>query len=78
MTSIATIENDEDLIDFFKLEQDIDKYLDRIWYNVFVPYLNLENDHTILNLDERDIESFKNFFYENSKYYNFVVNNLYN
>lgn len=73
-----TIESDEDHIDFFKLEQDIDIYLERIWYSVFVPYINLEKDQKILNLEENDIESFKNFFYENSKYYNFVANNLYN
>ncbi len=68
----------EDDIDFYKLDDEIEVNLERIWYNVIVPYLDLDDDMKILNLDESNLIDFKIFFYKNSKYYKFVQNNLYN
>ena len=68
----------EDDIDFYKLDDEIEANLERIWYNVIVQYLDLDDDMKILNLDERNLIDFKIFFYKNSKYYKFVQNNLYN
>ena len=68
----------EDDIDFYKLDDEIEVNLERIWYNVIVPYLELDDDMKILNFDESNLIDFKIFFYKNSKYYKFVQNNLYN
>ena len=68
----------EDDIDFYKLDDEIEANLERIWFNVIVPYLDLDDDMKILNLDESNLIDFKIFFYKNSKYYKFVQNNLYN
>ena len=68
-------END---IDFYKLDDQIELNLDRIWYNIILPYLELEDDMKILQLKDDSLIEFKLFFYKNSKYYKFVQNNLYN
>ena len=41
----------EDDIDFYKLDDEIEANLERIWYNVIVPYLDLDDDMKILNLE---------------------------
>lgn len=68
----------DDEIDFYKLDDQIEYNLEKIWYNVIVPYLELDDDMKILKLDESNLIDFKLFFYNNSKYYKFVQNNLYN
>ena len=65
-------------IDFYKLDDEIEHNLERIWYNVILPYLELDDNMKVLNLNENNISDFKLFFYKNSKYYKFVQNNLYN
>lgn len=69
--------NSENDIDFYKLNDEIDLNLERIWYNVIVPYLDLDDDMKILKLEEKNLIDFKYFFYNNSKYYRFVRNNIY-
>lgn len=71
-------EYSDDEIDFYKLDDQIEYNLEKIWYNVIVPYLELDDDMKILKLDESNLIDFKLFFYNNSKYYKFVQNNLYN
>jgi len=63
---------------FKKLEDEVELNLEKIWKEVLIPYLNLERNVSILNLDEYDIHLFKDFFYKNSKYYKFIEKNLYN
>ena len=68
--------SDEELedLDFIKLEEDIDSQLNNIWHAVILPYI--EHECSILNLSEDDFNKFALFFYQNSKYYKFVANNL--
>lgn len=72
------LSDSEEDIDFYKLDEEIDVNLERIWNYVILPYLELDDDMKILNLDENSLIDFKIFFYKNSKYYKFVQNNLYN
>ena len=69
--------NSENDIDFYKLNDEIDINLERIWYNVIVPYIDLDDDMKILKLKEKNLIDFKYFFYKNIKYYRFVRNNIY-
>jgi hypothetical protein len=65
--------SDEEL-DFYTLYDEIDNQINNIWYNVILPYI--ENEGSILNLSKDDFNKFALFFYQNSKYYKFVLNNL--
>ena len=63
---------------FKKLEDELESNLEKIWEDVFMPYLVMEGNVKILNLDKYDMHLFKDFFYKNSKYYKFIEKNLYN
>lgn len=63
---------------FKKLEDEVEVNLEKIWNDVLIPYLNMEGNVKILNLDKYDMYLFKDFFYKNSKYYKFIEKNLYN
>jgi len=66
--------SDEEL-DFFDLNDKVQNNIEAIWEDVILPYI--ENDNSILNLNENDIKKFISFFCSNSKYYKFISNNLY-
>ena len=61
---------EDENIDFFKLENDIERNIRMIWDDVILPYIDL--DDNILNLNENDFRKFESYFYDNSKYYTFI------
>ena len=71
-------ETDNNDIDFYKLSDEIEINLEKIWNDVIVPYINLDDNMKILNLSENNLNDFKSFFYKNSKYFKFVQNNINN
>jgi hypothetical protein len=73
LLSDEEILSDEEL-DFHILYDDINFQIKNIWYNVILPYV--ESNDSILNLNDEDLYKFALFFYQNSKYYKFVLNNL--
>ena len=66
--------DDEEEFDFYKMNDEIQFNIDRLWNDVITPYL--EEDGNILNLTKDDIGKFISFLYDNSKYYKFVTKNL--
>ena len=66
--------SEEEEVDFIQLNENIQYNIDRLWENIFVPYLKSES--CILNMSQDDIKLFIKFFYKNKKYDNFVLKNL--
>ena len=67
-----------DDVDFYKLDDKLEEDLEKIWKNVFIPYIRLSDEYKLLNLKENDLDKFKNFYKDNSRYYKLIQNNLHN
>lgn len=63
------LENNDD-IDFYKLESKLENEIKLIWQNVIIPYLDLED--CILDLNENDFKKFDHYIFNNNKYYKFL------
>ena len=66
--------NNNSEIEYYNLIDNLDKDITNIWNTIMVPYLESQNN--ILDLDKNDINKFKLFFYNSSKYSKYLDNNI--